>query len=89
MLSFLSDGNIEAALQIADTLTPCDNTNYTVAFNSFYKGLVYRAANEKIKAIHCFMTASEKGGKLFIKAESDRYIKEYETQQSEPPQQTT
>ena len=81
MLSYLSGGNLEAALRIADSLQPSDASNYVVAFDSFYKGLVYRAANETIKAIHCFMTASEKGGKMFIKAESEKYIQEYEKSQ--------
>ena len=87
MLYHLSGGNIEAALKIADVLIPSDRTNYTVAFDSFYKGLVYRAADEKLKAIHCFMTASEKSGKMFIKAESDRYLKEYEALQENKAQE--
>ncbi|MGN1194378.1 MAG: hypothetical protein ACI4SB_02745, partial [Acutalibacteraceae bacterium] len=78
MLCLLSGGNVQAALQYAESVQPCDNRNYCVSSCSFYRGLVYRAAGERIKAIHCFMTASEKGGKTFFKAKSDELLKELE-----------
>lgn len=83
MLCLLSDGNIKSALQYADSVQPCDAGNYHVASCSYYRGLVYRAAGERMKAIHCFMTASEKGGKTFLKTESDKALKALEKEEKE------
>lgn len=74
MLFDLLDGNLEKATVRADTLQPVSNCPLSEALCAYYRGLVYKAAGEKQKAIHCFMTASEKGGKMFIKAKSDEAL---------------
>ena len=76
MLYDLLDGNLEKADAKADGLQPASSCPLSEALCAYYRGLVYKAAAEKQKAIHCFMTASEKGGKMFIKAKSDEALNE-------------
>lgn len=76
MLLDLLEGNTEDAVYRADMLH--NDAKYPIddALLSYYRGLVYRKAGQTVKAIHCFMTASEKGGKTFVKAKSDEYLEE-------------
>lgn len=80
MLCFLSEGNIAQALELAESVSPVSANNISQAFCGFYRGLVYREAGEKIKAIHCFMTAKEKGGKMFVVSKSEEMLKALEAE---------
>lgn len=83
MLLDLLEGNIEEAVKKADSFREVLEYPIDDALLSYYRGLVYRQAGQTVKAIHCFMTASEKGGKMFIKEKSDELLKEL-TAEPEP-----
>lgn len=76
MLLALLEDNTEEAVKKADSFREMPAYPIDDALLSYYCGLVYRKAGQTVKAIHCFMTASEKGGKTFVKAKSDEYLEE-------------
>lgn len=76
MLSDLLNGNMEEAKMRADSLKAASECPMSEALCAYYRGLVYKQSGETVKAIHCFMTASEKGGKMFVKEKSDENLKE-------------